>query len=566
MANVLAQNPAAVSFSGAATVSVTFASACTPGSLIVASVTQEGAGTFTDVADGTNGTYGTADISVVTGGVGNGEGRASVYSKQNTASTAVTVTATLSGNSSGFLKCYELTGQATSAQVDTTGSGSGTNTQHTLSLTPGTSNCSVIAIGTHYPSGGVADASYTGAFTETGLNTSYHFGEYRVDAGAAGLITLTEGLGSEQGWSFVAAAYKTAATSASSDGKPLGPYHADGPGQGPRMRRMSPQKFPVPDPPLVVPASRPSLPNRGKGMGPRLRRMSPQRFADAGAGTTLIPSEGSISIAGVAASITLTIAAIAGAVTIAGNAPSISTILQGAEGSVVVSGNAASSTLALAPVAGSVVLSGSAPSLSGTLAGVTGAVTIGGNTPSVTNILPATDGVVVVGGNAPSLVVSSGLSPTEGAIEISGNAPNLLTSLVVSEGIISVTGYGPDIPITLTDGSSNFSLSRWQKWHRPEDERELRKLRLTPAVAEVIAQVAERQAQALDLDEQQRLEELTRELELKRLKFQGRYLEVLNIQRQQLIDEEIGRLMGEKQAAAQRLEEEAILLFLMTIA
>jgi hypothetical protein len=196
---------------------------------------------------------------------------------------------------------------------------------------------------------------------------------------------------------------------------------------------------------------------------------------------------------------------------------------------------------------------------------VTGAVTIGGNTPSVTNILPATDGVVVVGGNAPSLVVSSGLSPTEGAIEISGNAPNLLTSLVVSEGIISVTGYGPDIPITLTDGSSNFSLSRWQKWHRPEDERELRKLRLTPAVAEVIAQVAERQAQALDLDEQQRLEELTRELELKRLKLQGRYLEVLNTQRQQLIDEEIGRLMGEKQAAAQRLEEEAILLFLMSL-
>lgn len=211
MSNTLAQNPAAVSFSGVATVSVTFASPCTPGSLIVASVTQEGAGTFTDMSDPTNGTYGAADISVVTGGAGNGEGRSSCYSKQNTASTAVTVTATLAGNSSGFLKCYELTGQATSAQVDTTGSGSGTSTQHTLSLTTGTANCTVIAIGTHYPSGAAADASYTGAFTETGLNTSYHFGEYRVDAGAAGAITLTEGLGSEQGWSFVAVAYKTAA-------------------------------------------------------------------------------------------------------------------------------------------------------------------------------------------------------------------------------------------------------------------------------------------------------------------------------------------------------------------
>lgn len=123
----------------------------------------------------------------------------------------------------------------------------------------------------------------------------------------------------------------------------------------------------------------------------------------------------------------------------------------------------------------------------------------------------------------------------------------------------------PPAPDVIPDVIRNFSLRDWRKWHRPEDERELRKLRLTPAVAEVIAQVAERQAQQLDLDEQQRLEELTRELELKRLKFQGRYLEVLNTQRQQLIDEEIGRLMGEKQAAAQRLEEEAILLFLMSL-
>lgn len=123
----------------------------------------------------------------------------------------------------------------------------------------------------------------------------------------------------------------------------------------------------------------------------------------------------------------------------------------------------------------------------------------------------------------------------------------------------------PPAPDVVTDVIRNFSLLEWRKWHRPEDERELRKLRITPAVAEVIAQVAERQAQALDLDEQQRLEELTRELELKKLKFQGRYLELLNTQRQLLIDQEIATLMQQKQAALQRMEEEAILLFLMTL-
>lgn len=111
----------------------------------------------------------------------------------------------------------------------------------------------------------------------------------------------------------------------------------------------------------------------------------------------------------------------------------------------------------------------------------------------------------------------------------------------------------------------NFSLREWRKWHHPHDEKRLRELRITPAVAEIIAEVAERQAERLDLDEQQRLEELTRKLELKGLQWQERYLELLNTQRQQLIDEEIASLMQEKQAAIQRREEEAILLFLMSI-
>jgi hypothetical protein len=140
-----------------------------------------------------------------------------------------------------------------------------------------------------------------------------------------------------------------------------------------------------------------------------------------------------------------------------------------------------------------------------------------------------------------------------------------LHSYIQNSGLPDQIPSGPQQqipPDIVPDVIRNFSLRDWRKWHRPEDERELRKLRLTSAVAEVIAEVAERQAQKLDLDEQQRFEELTRKLKLKGLEWQGRYLELLNIQRQQLIDEEIGRLMRQKQAEIQQREEEVILLLL----
>lgn len=162
---------------------------------------------------------------------------------------------------------------------------------------------------------------------------------------------------------------------------------------------------------------------------------------------------------------------------------------------------------------------------------------------------PAIAGITVW----PTLVVPA-------QFDTSINPTVLWTTSTFSSGL---TPPIPQIPDVVPDVIRNFSLRDWRKWHRPEDERELRKLRITPAVAEVIAEVAERQAEQLDLDEQQRLEELTRKLELKGLQWHGRYLELLNAQRQQLIDEEIGRLMRQKQAEAQRRDEEAILLFLM---
>lgn len=79
--------------------------------------------------------------------------------------------------------------------------------------------------------------------------------------------------------------------------------------------------------------------------------------------------------------------------------------------------------------------------------------------------------------------------------------------------------------------------------------------------AEVIAAVAVRQAQALP-DEQQRLDELQGELQLAGLQIESRYIEALNLERERLMDAEIGqRLRAMQQDNANR-----IILMLMALA
>lgn len=75
----------------------------------------------------------------------------------------------------------------------------------------------------------------------------------------------------------------------------------------------------------------------------------------------------------------------------------------------------------------------------------------------------------------------------------------------------------------------------------------------------IIADVAARQAERLELDEQKIFEELLRELEIEGLEFDRRYLEALNRQRELLIDEEIAQQF-------RRIQEEEELLMLMLIA
>lgn len=218
MSNTIAQNTTAVSFSGASSVNATFGSTMANPSLVVAAVTQEDTSSPScSVADNKNaGNYAQDVLRTQSSAGAIGSGTASIHSQQNTQTAAATVTATLAHSTTGFLKIFELTGAATSSALDTTGSGGDGSgaTAPTVSISTGSANCSVFAAMTEYNNTGITnDTNYTTSFGPTAQTNSYHYGEHRADAGAAGGITLNFGSPAAKfQWNVVAAAYKTIAS------------------------------------------------------------------------------------------------------------------------------------------------------------------------------------------------------------------------------------------------------------------------------------------------------------------------------------------------------------------
>ena len=105
----------------------------------------------------------------------------------------------------------------------------------------------------------------------------------------------------------------------------------------------------------------------------------------------------------------------------------------------------------------------------------------------------------------------------------------------------------------------NFEVANLGTLRTREDIREAReRFGVIPKVAKVIASVAAQQADALSLDEQQRLEHLERELELEGIEYESAYLELLNLMRARLIATEIGKRLR----AIQDAEEEIVLILL----
>ena len=96
---------------------------------------------------------------------------------------------------------------------------------------------------------------------------------------------------------------------------------------------------------------------------------------------------------------------------------------------------------------------------------------------------------------------------------------------------------------------------------KKEIQEERERLGILPRKVErIIQDVALRQAQKLELDKQKQFEELSRELRVQKIEWEGRFLEVLNAEREKLIDREIA------QRLRFRVQEENDLMALMVLA
>ena len=109
-----------------------------------------------------------------------------------------------------------------------------------------------------------------------------------------------------------------------------------------------------------------------------------------------------------------------------------------------------------------------------------------------------------------------------------------------SWGILDEVPLTP--PVTPAVPKPSGGILPW--YARPKKKR--RKYTDEDVAKAVIEAVAQRQALALELEEQKRLEELVRELDLKAIEWESRYLELMNEERQRLIDAEIGKLLRKK--------------------
>lgn len=92
--------------------------------------------------------------------------------------------------------------------------------------------------------------------------------------------------------------------------------------------------------------------------------------------------------------------------------------------------------------------------------------------------------------------------------------------------------------------------------YRPFEDRDPYRF-ILPAAASVIEKVAQSQVDNLHLDEQQRFEQLARELGAEEIEFEARYLEALSVARDELLTGEIRSLLKKKD------DEEAMLLIMI---
>ena len=115
----------------------------------------------------------------------------------------------------------------------------------------------------------------------------------------------------------------------------------------------------------------------------------------------------------------------------------------------------------------------------------------------------------------------------------------------------------------------------WADLPFPPTREQVRKQRqdwgILPKAAEVIERVAERQAKELPghrLDDGQRVDELIRELDAESVQWEGRYLDLLQAERERIITAEIAQLEAKAVAVAQAAQDdlEAALILMVLMA
>lgn len=207
--------PAYVTADNISSTNITFGSACTPGTKLVGMMTgEERLNTYT-MSDTTHGSW-TKDVE------GNDNvsfhyAHCAIFSMDNTASSALTVTVSWGGAAHGFAKIYELTASG-SITLDKTGTDVDINNAISVSLTSCAANDFIVACNAGYGSvePNAADSGFTLDIPAVGFYNSYHIGERIYDSGAAGTKTIVfqGSVTQNQYTATVAAAYKEVVSAA----------------------------------------------------------------------------------------------------------------------------------------------------------------------------------------------------------------------------------------------------------------------------------------------------------------------------------------------------------------
>jgi hypothetical protein len=423
------------------------------------------------------------------------------------------------------------------------------------------------------PPGGNAQASktYANQFVSTSNDFRLKTGSDCIDHGNTDATLAPNDIsGTARGvgtagdigvWEFVAAA------ATGGDSVVYQKRGGRGPGTGPSMRRMAPQQFPTPAPiDTVTPAPTATPFHIGGGIGAKgipQRRRIPQQFPD----TIPFVPDGSASQTpfrigrggGVGAPMRRMFpqqyptAAITN-VTVALTGAS-ATFSAGALGLI--------HTQALIGAAATFAAGSVKATLSRTLAGAQGTFSAGSVKAALAKALLGQKATFTSG------IVSSALSKSlTGASAIFGPG----TVVPVTGFVMALTGARAQFSSGLLAAvaqsvQTQFSggYREYAHLYRRRAEEELRREReqwgILPKVAQIVSAVAIRQADTLDLDAEQRLEELERELELAGVAYQTRYFELLNLQRQRLIDAEIRGYFEAQEALDE--ENKRRLLFLI---